>query len=64
MISTKFWDLGFYQHRGKADKIKVEVKIKSPDNVEHAWVHQVACAAPKGKAIFTKYNRTVGNTTT
>lgn len=27
MIYIKFWNLGFYQGRGKVDKIKVNVKI-------------------------------------
>lgn len=64
MIYTKFWNLGFYQGRGKVDKIKVNVKIKLPDSVKHSWVYQVYCLDLKGKAIFTEYNETFRNTTT
>lgn len=64
MIYTKFWNLGFYQGRGKVDKIKVNVKIKLPDSVKHSWVYQVYCLVLKGKAIFTEYNETFRNTTT
>lgn len=52
MMYAKFWNLGFYQCRQKVDKIKVNVKIKLPDNVNHYWVHQVYGIVPKGEAIF------------
>lgn len=60
MTCAKRWNLGFYQYRGKVDKIKVKVKIKLPDNVKHSWALQVYRTAPKGKAIFTEYDGTMG----
>lgn len=64
MTYAKLWNLGFYQHREKVDKIKVKVKIKLPDSVKHSWAHQVYWTAPKGKAIFAEYDGTIGNTAT
>lgn len=52
MMYAKFWNLEFYQCREKVDKIKVNEKIKLPDNVNHYWVHQVYSIVPKGEAIF------------